>query len=91
MADICSVCNKEVQGGFEVYERTLKDGTPMVVIDGTPDRNFNVCDLCNETVCFECSEEPESGYCNRCLHKVGSGGGIDNTKPRSFSLWTGGA
>jgi hypothetical protein len=42
----------------------------MVVIDGTPDRNFNVCDLCNETVCFECSEEPESGYCNRCLHKV---------------------
>jgi hypothetical protein len=79
MADICSVCNKEVQGGFEVYERTLKDGTPMVVIDGTPDRNFNVCDLCNETVCFKCSEEPESG------------GGIDNTKPRSFSLWTGGA
>jgi hypothetical protein len=70
MADICSVCNKEVQGGFEVYERTLKNGTPMVVIDGTPDRNFNVCDLCNETVCFECSEEPESGYCNRCLHKV---------------------
>jgi hypothetical protein len=68
--EICSVCLKGVQGGFEVYERTRKDGTPLIVIDTTPDRNYNVCDMCNEIVCFACSEEPESGYCNRCLHRA---------------------
>ena len=70
MAEICSVCKKECRGGFEVYERTRKDGTAMVVIDTTPDRNYNVCDYCNEIVCFMCSEEPESGLCNKCLRRV---------------------
>jgi uncharacterized paraquat-inducible protein A len=70
MADICSSCGKEVRGGFDVYERTLKDGTPMVVVDTTPDRNFNVCDSCNILVCFHCSEHPDSGYCNTCYAKI---------------------
>src|SRR5579872_3136352 len=55
MGEICSVCGKECRGGFEVYERTLRDGTPEIVIDTTPDRNFNVCDACNVVTCFTCS------------------------------------
>ncbi len=42
----------------------------MVVIDGTPDRDFNVCDLCNVTICFDCSIDKDSGYCNACHAKV---------------------
>lgn len=70
MADICSVCMREVQGGFEVYERTMRDGTPMIAIDTTPDRNYNVCDLCNRVVHFVCSRDPDSGYCDSCLDKL---------------------
>lgn len=66
-ADICTVCHEETRGGFEVYERTREDGVPMIVIESTPDRNFNVCDGCNDAICFRCSARPESGYCNRCL------------------------
>ena len=70
MADICAVCLQEVQGGFEVYERTFKDETPMIAIDTTPDRNYNVCDLCNIVVHFWCSRDPESGYCDGCLNQL---------------------
>jgi hypothetical protein len=70
MADICEVCLREVRGGFEVHERTLKDGTPMVVIDGTPDRNFIVCDLCNKLVCFGCGGSPDTGYCFECQQRI---------------------
>jgi hypothetical protein len=67
--EICSVCLKECRGGFEVYERSTKEEM-HIVIDSTPDRNFNVCDLCNITICFDCSEDWDSGYCNKCLHRV---------------------
>ncbi len=70
MADICYVCGQEVQGGFEVHERTMRDGTPVIAIDATPDRNYNVCDFCNIVVHFACSRDPESGYCDPCLDKL---------------------
>lgn len=69
-SEICEVCGQPTRGGFENYERTLKDGTPMIVVDTTPDRNFNVCDLCNKVVHFRCSMHPETGYCDECLEKV---------------------
>lgn len=65
--EICTVCHNEVRGGFEVREGMIEDGTPVIAIEGTLDRNFNVCDACNDVICFHCSTEPESGLCNRCL------------------------
>ena len=67
--EICTVCGKTCLGGFEVYSHE-KHGVPTVVVDSTPDRNFNVCDLCNDTICFDCSQDRDSGYCNKCLARV---------------------
>ena len=71
MGEICTECGKECRGGFEVDSRQLGDGTPEVVIDTTPDRNFNVFDACNITICFVCSIDPDSGYCNACYLRWG--------------------
>ncbi len=68
MGETCTVCGKACRGGFEVYSRNRD--VPVIVIDSTPDRNFNVCDLCNCTICFDCSTNPDSGYCNECLEKT---------------------
>ena len=62
---ICSVCKEEVRGGFDVYSREREDAFE-IVIDSTPDRNFNVCDWCNDITCFRCSEDRDSGLCNPC-------------------------
>ncbi len=77
--DVCTVCQQAVTGGFDVFSGFQNDGTPTVVVEGTADRNFNVCDLCNDTVCFRCSLHPESGYCNPCFRKVfGDAGFVDS-------------
>ena len=72
-AEICTVCGKPTRGGFETHTSTRKDGTPVIAVDGTPDRNFNVCDLCNDVVHFRCSQWPESGYCDKCCEKMSDG------------------
>ena len=64
--DICAVCNEPVIGGFDVYSRPEKN---LIVIDSTPDRNFNICDLCNKCVHFRCSKAPETGYCDECYRR----------------------
>ena len=63
--ELCSVCQEPVKGGFEVF-RYSRLGVPRIEIQSTPDRNFNVCDACNKTVCFRCSDHPDSGFCNDC-------------------------
>jgi hypothetical protein len=69
--DHCTVCRREVHGGFFVItKQTLRDETAFVAIEGTPDRDFNVCDLCNDVICFNCSVKKDSGYCNACYSKV---------------------
>ena len=68
--DICYVCGKGTRGGFVNFESEMSDGTPIIGIDTTPDRDFNVCDLCNITVHFRCSTHPDSGYCDPCYDKV---------------------
>ena len=70
MSEICTVCLNECRGGFEVYERTRADGTFEIVVDTTPDGDFNVCDLCNVAVHFRCSLRPETGYCDACLDRL---------------------
>lgn len=72
MADICEVCKEPVKGGFEVYTKSDKD-IFEIVVDTTPDRNFNICDACNKCVCFRCSIDRDSGYCNECLAKFKAG------------------
>ena len=69
MPDLCEVCSKPVRGGFDVYEQEDWDGTPMIVVDSTPDRDYNVCDLCNKIVHFRCSAFPDDGYCDECYDK----------------------
>ena len=72
MSEICSVCKKECRGGFLVREgKPTGQWDFVVIVDTTPDRNFNVCDACNITICFDCSLDPDSGYCNACLGRLG--------------------
>ena len=63
------MCKEPVQGGFETFSY-LRLGTPVIEVAETPDRNFNVCDICNATICYRCSVSPESGYCNECFRMV---------------------
>ena len=66
----CTACKQPVNGGFEVHGRRLRNGTPLITVNSTPDRDHNVCDLCNRTVHFRCSAYPDSGYCDDCYAKV---------------------
>jgi hypothetical protein len=69
---VCSVCEKPVRGSFTVQESESKDGEPFIIeVAGTPDRDFNVCDACNDLVHYRCSKHPETGYCDRCFEKYG--------------------
>jgi len=66
---VCVVCKKACRGGFDVWSKERKDGTMLIAVDTTPDRDFNVCDSCNDVVHFRCSKEPDTGYCDNCLRK----------------------
>jgi len=67
-SEICTICGESTRGGFAVLPQPWpNDGdTLLIAIDSTPDRDFNVCDLCNDVVHFRCSKHPESGYCDKC-------------------------
>lgn len=82
-AEICSICKEPVKGCFEVFSYS-RLGIPQVQIDSTPDRNFNVCDWCNKTVCFRCSNSPDSGLCNDCFRL--SSVSIDDDKENKRAL-----
>jgi len=77
-AEVCSVCKEPVRGGFETFSY-LRLGEPVIEVTGTPDRNFNVCDLCNATICYRCSESPETGYCNECYRMVCAAQSVDRS------------
>jgi len=65
----CELCGKDLTGELEVSEGELTDGTPVVHIDSTPDRNWICCNSCNAVVCRSCCKYPDSGYCDRCIEK----------------------
>ena len=68
--EICSVCGKPTGGSLRVLETGSKDGDEaIIVVVGTTDRDFNVCDACNDVVHFRCSKHPNTGYCDRCFEK----------------------
>lgn len=66
--DLCTVCSKPVRGSFMVIEGEWGDEF-TISISSTPDRDFNVCDGCNDTVHFKCSKHPATGYCDGCFEK----------------------
>lgn len=68
--EVCSVCHQETRGGFQAFEDVMYDGTPIIGFCATPDRDFNVCDLCNAVAHFRCSKHPETGYCDACFDTV---------------------
>jgi hypothetical protein len=65
----CSRCGNELAGHLLVSDGELGDGTPVVRVDSTPDRNWIVCDSCNVLLCHKCCQYPESGYCDTCITK----------------------
>jgi len=65
----CEQCGRKLRGSLIQYDGKLTDGTPVTVIDATPDRDWIVCDSCNILLCHNCCRHPESGYCDSCIEK----------------------
>lgn len=62
----CPNCHKQLMGTIEVSS-SMVGGIRMVVMEETSDRNWIVCDFCNQTICKSCCVMPDSGYCNSCF------------------------
>ena len=62
----CPKCHKQLTGTIEVSS-AIVGGISMVVMEETPDRNWILCDFCNQTICKSCCVMPDSGYCNSCF------------------------
>ena len=65
----CPKCRKELTGTIEVNS-AIVDGINIVVMEETSDRNWILCDFCNQTICKSCCLSPNSGYCNACLIEI---------------------
>ena len=65
----CKICGQEVTGDLFVQDSALADGTPVVAILSTPDRDWICCDSCNTVVCHACCKYHQSGYCDSCVEK----------------------
>ena len=63
----CEQCGAKVHGDFIVTESESSDGSFRISIDGTPDRDFIVCDGCNALLCRNCAHYWQTGYCDNCL------------------------
>ena len=68
--EICEKCGTEVHGGFDVSSGEGLDGTFVVRVEGTPDRDYIVCDACDSQWCFGCCSLPDSGFCDDCLEEA---------------------
>jgi hypothetical protein len=64
----CSICFVEVQGDVFVSEDKM-NGTCIIRMEASPDRDWIACDACNALVCNGCCTHPESGYCDGCIAK----------------------
>ena len=65
----CEICRREVSGELVVRNGELENGTPVISVEATPDRDWICCDSCNVVVCNQCCKHPESGYCDSCIEK----------------------
>ncbi len=66
--DNCPVCNCLLTGAIETSSAEV-GGIQFVVMEETSDRNWIICDFCNEVVCKNCCVKPDSGYCDRCFFR----------------------
>lgn len=64
----CSVCSVDVEGEIYVSQDEL-NGTCIIRMESSPDRDWIACDSCNVIVCHRCTAYPESGYCDNCIGK----------------------
>ncbi len=62
----CQLCGKDVMGDVFVSEDEV-NGTCIIRMESSPDRDWIACDSCNTLVCHDCCQYPESGYCNACI------------------------
>jgi hypothetical protein len=62
----CPKCSKQLVGAIEVNSAVI-GGISMIVMEETPDRNWILCDFCNQTICKNCCVMPDSGYCDKCF------------------------
>ncbi len=65
----CPQCSKKLIGVIEVSS-AIVGGIKLVVMKETPDRNWILCDSCNQTICKSCCVVPDSGYCDKCFSKL---------------------
>lgn len=65
----CPKCQKKLVGAIEVNS-TVIGGIAMVVMEETTDRNWILCDFCNQTICKSCCVIPDSGYCDACFFEL---------------------
>jgi hypothetical protein len=65
----CELCGRKVRGDLEVSDGQLPDGTGIVLITSTPDRDWIMCDSCGRLVCHDCCEHPKTGFCDGCIAK----------------------
>ena len=64
----CSACSVEVTGEIYVSEDEI-NGTCIIRMEASADRDWIACDSCNVIVCHNCATYPESGYCDGCITK----------------------
>jgi hypothetical protein len=62
----CPKCQRKLIGAIEVSS-SIVDGISVVIMEETADRNWILCDFCNQTVCKSCCLMPASGYCDECF------------------------
>jgi hypothetical protein len=67
--ETCPKCQKELVGAIEVSSGNV-GGIGVVVMQETSDRNWILCDSCNQTICKSCCIMPDSGYCDNCFFKL---------------------
>lgn len=65
----CTKCGRELTGDLYVREGELPNGIPVISVEGTPDRDWIVCDSCSALVCHDCCHYPLSGHCDVCIDK----------------------
>lgn len=53
----CPKCKRQLTGAIET-SASVVGGIQFVVTEETPDRNWIICDSCNQTVCKSCCVMP---------------------------------
>jgi hypothetical protein len=64
----CQVCFSEVSEDGEVSS-VPGDSGEVPERPAGQERNWIVCSMCGNTVCYACCRDPGSGYCDSCIER----------------------